>query len=435
MTSEDRNGAKETETREGPELTELRRRARSWFAENVPRTEAAATPEAADEDGAGSTASITLESAKDLHRRMHDAGLAGIAVPQEYGGQGGTAKEQRVVDEEAGRHELGAHFFQIGLGMCAPTILAHGTEGQKRRFLPSLLRGDEVWCQLFSEPGAGSDLASLRTRAARDGDVWTVTGQKVWTSGAQHSDWGIILTRTNPDVPKHQGLTMFIVDLHSPGVTVRPLRQMSGEAHFNEVFLDSVRIPAEHMVGGLDEGWKVATTTLLNERLAVSGRATTGRGTSADTLIDLARRAGRSSEPLVRQALADVWIRERVGRYLRLRLRAAVRAGRPPGPEASLTKLAGAALALRASSVAIAVAGPAVVAWDPTDERGGRWARRLNAAPGASIGGGTSEVLRNIVGERVLELPREPQVDRGVPFRDLLVGSTAPGFDGDAARE
>lgn len=404
---------------ESGEATEFRGRARAWLEAHGRRRQTRSS----NGEGAEQAALLSFEDARELRRALHDARLAGITWPVAYGGLGLTNAEQRVFDEEAAAYDLGTAYFQIGVGMCGPSILGHGTESQRRRFIPPLLRGDEVWCQLFSEPGAGSDIASLQTRAERDGDEWVLTGQKVWTSGAQHSDFGIVLARTDPNVPKHRGLTMFILDMHAPGVAVRPLRQMSGESHFNEVFLDGVHIPADRVLGDLSDGWRVAITTMMNERLAVSGSDTTGRGVGAVALIQLARATGRASEPLLRQALADIWIRERLNGLLRRRLRAATRQGHAPGPEGSLSKLASAMLSIRAGSLAVAIAGPSAVAWDSADERAGRWSRRFNAAPGASIGGGTNEVLRNIIGERVLGLPKEPQIDRDLPFRSLLVGT------------
>ncbi|MCZ7528794.1 MAG: acyl-CoA dehydrogenase family protein [Acidimicrobiia bacterium] len=390
------------------ELAGFRRHVREWLARHAPRP--GQRPPPGDEIE-------RLDRARRMQAALHDAGLVGITWPVEWGGRGLTRREQLVVAEESAAYELGTSVFAIGLGMCGPTVLAHGTDAQRRRYLRPLLRGEEIWCQLFSEPGAGSDVASLRTRAVRDGEAWRVDGQKVWTSGAQHCTFGLLLARTDPDVPKHEGLTMFVVDMRAPGVTVRPLRQMSGESHFNEVFLDDVR--TDEVVGPIGEGWPVARTTLMNERVSVSG-GTTGTGTSADALVRLAQGGDRASDPLVRQALAEVWIREKTLHYVRERVRAAARAGLAPGPEGSVAKLASSDLAQRAASLAVALQGPGALAWDPTDERGERWSRRVCAAPGASIGGGTDEILRNLVGERVLGLPREPAVDRDVPFRDLV---------------
>jgi alkylation response protein AidB-like acyl-CoA dehydrogenase len=280
-----------------------------------------------------------------------------------------------------------------------------------------------VWCQLFSEPGAGSDVASLQTRAVRDGDEWIVNGQKVWTSGAHYSDFGILIARTDPDVPKHLGITMFILDMHSPGVTVKPLRQITGGANFNEVFFDDVRIPDSMRLGDVGGGWRASITTLMNERVAIGAGGAGGRGAASDELIRLARRRGVAGDPVVRQGIVDVLVRERILGYVGQRIRAAVLAGRDPGPEGSVAKLASTVLMKQAADVGVAIAGPGAIAWPEDDERGARWAMGVLGAPGGAIAGGTSEVMKNIIGERVLGLPKEPQVDRDVPFRDLLVGT------------
>jgi alkylation response protein AidB-like acyl-CoA dehydrogenase len=379
-----------------------------------------------DAPASDTRASETLTEAKRYQGALFDAGLAGLTWPKEYGGQGLPSVYQQAFNEEAAGYGLPVLPLTIGFGMCGPTILAVGTETQKRRYIRPLLRADEVWCQLFSEPGAGSDVASLQTRAVPDGDEFVVNGQKVWTSGAHHSDFGALLARTDVDVPKHRGLTMLIVDMHAPGITTRPLRQMNGGANFNEVFFDGVRVPAANVLGQTNQGWAAAITMLMNERVAIgagAGGAVRRAGGGVRAVITLAEARGLNRDPVVRQWLADLYIRQRVQDYVGMRIRSAVRAGRDPGPEGSIAKLAGAELGKRLADVAISIAGLAGQAWDPADRHGSRWSVMVTSAPGGSLAGGTNEVQRNILGERVLGLPREPQVDRDVPFRDLLVGT------------
>jgi alkylation response protein AidB-like acyl-CoA dehydrogenase len=364
-----------------------------------------------------------VERARAFQAAAFDAGLAGIMAPKEYGGQGLSLTEQLIWNEEAAAYEIPTMPLLIGHGMCFPTVLVYGTPEQRERFLRPLLRGDEVWCQLFSEPGAGSDVASLQTRAVRDGDEWIVNGQKVWTSGAHYSDYGILIARTDPDVPKHLGITMFILDMHAPGVTVKPLRQITGGANFNEVFFDDVRIPHSMVLGEVGGGWRAAITTLMNERVAIGAGGAGGGGSAANELIRTARRRGVEADPVVRQGIADVFVRERILSYVGQRIRAAVLAGRDPGPEGSVAKLAGTVLGTRVAALGLGISGASGIAWPADDRHGERWSTAVVGAPGAAIAGGTSEVMKNIIGERVLGLPKEPQVDRDVPFRDLLVGT------------
>jgi alkylation response protein AidB-like acyl-CoA dehydrogenase len=300
--------------------------------------------------------------------------------------------------------------------MAGPTIIAHGTPEQKERFLRPLLRGEEVWCQLFSEPGAGSDLAGLSCRAVRDGDEWVVTGQKVWTSGAHESDWGILLARTDPDQPKHRGITYFLVDMHSPGIEIRPLRQMTGAAHFNEVFLTDVRIPHANVLGDVNGGWGVAMTTLANERVFIGGG---GTGPSFPDLIDLARKLGRTDDPVVRQSLAAAHTRVELLRYLGLRVRTATSRGEMPGVEASVMKLAHATNLKHLGDLAMAIEGAAGMLIGDDAPSGGVWQQQLLSAPSIRIAGGSDEVQRNIMGERALGLPSEPRPDKSAPWREL----------------
>ena len=269
-------------------------------------------------------------------RTLYDGGWAGITWPKEYGGRGGRPIDQVIFGQEQARYGVSNAAFMISIGMAGPTILAHGTVEQKDRFLPPMLRGDEMWCQLFSEPGAGSDLAALATRAVRDGDEWVVTGQKVWTSSPDRARWGMLLARTDGDVPKHRGIGWFVLDMATPGIDVRPLRQMTGESHFSEVFLDGVHIPADRLVGGPGDGWTVAQTTLNSERSSIAG----GMGATPEALVAFARRFGATGDPLVRQRLVDAHIRYELLRFLRYRSQTALSHGRRPGAEASVMKLA-----------------------------------------------------------------------------------------------
>jgi alkylation response protein AidB-like acyl-CoA dehydrogenase len=366
----------------------------------------------------------TVARARAFQRALADAGLAALTYPTEVGGAGLDGEHQKVFDEEASAFELPSRQFVIGLGMCAPTLLEFGTADQQRRYLPALLRADTIWCQLFSEPGAGSDVASLQTRAERDGDEWVVNGQKVWTSGAHYCDYGLLLARTNPDVPKHRGISMLVVDMRLPGITARPLRQIDGHAHFNEVFLDDVRLAHDAVVGEVDDGWRVAVAMLANERVAIGagGSAQQMGGDGFATLLELARREDRTRDAVVRQELVDVYARERILELMGGRIRAALVAGRAPGPEGSVAKLATALLARRSADLGMAIAGPGGQAWS-AGNGGGEQAASVLFAPMLGIAGGTSEIQRNIIGERVLALPKEPVVDRDVAFRELKVGT------------
>jgi acyl-CoA dehydrogenase len=293
--------------------------------------------------------------------------------------------------------------------MVAPTILAHAIPEVKERYLRSLYRGDLVACQLFSEPAAGSDLAGIQTRATRDGDEWVISGQKVWTSGAQQSDLGEIITRTSVDKPKHKGLTMLLVDMKAPGVTVRRLRQMTGGASFNEVFFDEVRVHDSHRLGDVDEGWTVALTTLMNERAAIGG-GIGNRATSLTRIVELARYLGQADDPLVRQQLADSYVKLQVARYTNQRAMAKIRAGQLPGPEMSIAKLAMTQNFQRLTDMLSGMLGPRLTA--DTGEWGTyAFGELVLGVPGMRVAGGTDEVMRNIVGERVLGLPKEPRAN------------------------
>ncbi len=360
-----------------------------------------ATPESG---GVGVTRAVAYQ------RKLAAARLAGITWPIEYGGRGLPGRYQRIYDHEAKAFRVPPRALEIGLGMCGPTLLVHASEEQKRAFIPPLLRGEHVWCELFSEPGAGSDLSSVQTRARLDGSEFVVDGQKLWTSGAQHSDYAACLTRSDPARPKREGITMLVVDMHSPGITVRPLRQITGESHFNEVFLDAVRVPAANAIGEVNDGWRVARTMLAFERQALGALGSGGGGKGGfAALAAEARRRDLSERPEARDRLVRLRIRQMVLRHLTSYLQARARGG--DNAAASVLKLAMAQLVQESALVAVEIAGMHATAWDPADPEGGRWSNQLLSSQSASIGGGTNEIVRNVIAERVLGLPRDEEGD------------------------
>ena len=360
----------------------------------------------------------TMARAKAYRRALCDAGLAGISYPTELGGAGLPTEYDRAFRDES-RDVLPGEdaMFGIGLGMTVPTLLEHGSVELQHRFVPPALRGDEIWCQLYSEPGAGSDLAGLATRAILDGDEWVITGQKVWTSGAQHADLGILIARTDFDVPKHSGITMFVLPMHQPGVTVRPLVQMTGVAEFNEVFLDEARVPADWIVGSVNGGWGIAVALLAHERTSL------GRGNLTDDeskskagrsplpfsgLVARAREHDRLGDPLVRQELAAVYTGERLVPW-----------GTSRGLHPSIGKLWRTIQGRRAAQLAHLLGGATAAAWETDDVDDDYFAYHVLNCRGMSLGGGTDEIQKNTLGERVLGLPREPGPDRNTPFSEL----------------
>jgi len=365
-----------------------------------------------------------LDAARTYRQARFDAGFGWITGPTEYGGRGLSKEYQAAYDTVESQYLTPNQGpYLIGLGMIAPTILAHGTDAAKEAYLRKLWRGDIVACQLFSEPGAGSDLASLQMRAERDGDEWVVNGQKVWTSGAQYSDIGEVIARTDPDQPKHKGLTGFIVDMHAPGVEIRPLRQMTGGASFNEVFFTDVRVPDDHRLSEVNNGWNVALTTLMNERAAI-GAGSDGAGGPGFLLrlTELCRYLGVLDDPIVRQQLASLYIKSRVNSYTNRRALARIKIGQLPGPEMSIAKLASTSLMGDMGDFVSHVLGPRLIA--DTGEWGTyAWSQLVLGTPGMRIAGGTDEVMRNIVGERVLGLPKDPGIDSKSAFKDLKVGT------------
>ncbi len=400
------------------DLEAFRAEVRAWLKANGKRVDDHATGAETD----GETVDY-LTKARVFMNKLYDAGFSGLSWPKEYGGQSLTMNHQRVFNEEANGYDLQSSPFMVTLGMCAPTLLQYGTEAQREEHIPKMLRGDEVWCQLFSEPGAGSDVAGLTTKAVQDGDEWVINGQKVWTSGAHFSKFGLIVTRTNVEVPKHKGISMFIVDMSSPGVTVRPLRQMSGGSGFNEVFFDNVRVPASNLVGEIDHGWMAAIGTLMNERVSIgAGGGGLGRGSGTpqfDNLSELATKVGKKHDSATRQELASIYVEERLIQILGDRMRAGMKAGKAPGPEGSIAKLSGSELGKRSADMAMSLLAETGQAWTDDDEVAAHAASTLLASPGSAIAGGTPEIMRNILGERSLGLPKEPQVDRDMPFKDV----------------
>jgi alkylation response protein AidB-like acyl-CoA dehydrogenase len=348
------------------------------------------------------------------------SGLVVPTWPVAYGGLDLPAALARRIEQVLAPYNLG-RLNPLGLNLCAPALFAHGTERQRLRYLPRIVDNSERWCQLFSEPGAGSDLASLATRADRDGDEWVLTGQKVWTTWAHVSDWGVCLARTDTDVPKRRGITYFLVDLHAPGVEVRPLRHITGEVDFNEVFLDGVRVADGQRVGAEGDGWKVAGATLSGERQMVSGAGSGGvdriGGSGTDALLALARSTGGWDDPVARQQVVRLWSEERIRGWTNARVRATLKAGRSPGPESSVGKVHQGDLNQRIQLAACDLLGAGATAWQgdrlPAEVKG------MLRSRANTIEGGTTEVNKNVVGERVLGLPREPDPYKDAPWKDV----------------
>ena len=396
-----------------PEEAAFRTEARAWLEANAPAKGSAEAFDHMSTPGRNPEMERELaDKARAWQAKLAAGGWACLDWPREYGGRGASTVESIIFEEEQSRFGISRSIFMAALDMAAPTLMSWGTDEQRRRFLNPIRQGEMVFAQLFSEPNAGSDLAGLQTRAVRDGDVFVVNGQKVWNSYAHLADWGILLARTNSDVPKHQGLTYFFVNMDSEGLDPRPLRQMTGGAEFNETFFDNVRIPAENVIGGVNNGWAVAQTTLNSERAAVGAQTTV---VDVPTLVDLAQKQGQDGDPTVRQALAEAWIRSEVLRYLGMRVYTALSQGTEIGPEASIMKLLTGDHIRDTSQTALELLGPEGMLNDDV------WVTRMVSHFAHKIGGGTPEIQRNVIGERILGLPREPRADKGIPFRDLKV--------------
>lgn len=361
-------------------------------------------------------AALYLKRCQAWQATLHDNGWAGIAWPKAFGGRGGTPAQAVIFGQEAGAYDVTTGFIGAAQQLVGPPIMRHGSDEQRARYLKPLLRGEEMWCQLFSEPGAGSDLAALATRAVRDGDEWVVNGQKVWTSNAHHADFGILLARTDPDAPKHKGITFFIVDMRTPGIEIRPLVQATGLSHFSEVFLTDVRIPAANVVGEVHEGWACARTTLASEAGMIGGAGLTS-GFSA--LLALAQQCGRTGEPLVRQALADVYSRERILKFLGMRTQTVIMHKRGSAPDPSVIKNFFTQSLSKRVELAVDLEGAAGMLAGTDAIQDGFWQMQCMAQFSSRIGGGTNEVHRNMIGERALGLPAEARADKDLPWRDI----------------
>ncbi len=356
-----------------------------------------------------------LDEARAWQRKKAAAGWAAPHWPQRHGGRGLSPLLSGVFTSEERNYDVSGNMFSVGVGMVGPTIIEWGTEEQHDSYLAPILSADHIWCQLFSEPGAGSDLAGLSTRALRDGDEWVITGQKVWTTAAHYSHYGLLLARTDHDVPKHRGITAIIVDMSAPGVDVRPIRQIDGAIHFNEVFLDEVRVPVANTIGPVGSGWGVAVTMLAHERSSIGGGGMYG----FDQVLSLARSFGVVGDDVVRQELARMFTRFEVLRYLGYRVRTSAERGEPVGPESSVVKLAVSALYESGGDLVIALEGAAGMLSGEDAPFGGGFQDLFMGQWAPRLGGGTDQIQRNIIGERVLGLPAEPRLDKSMPFRDL----------------
>ena len=426
-----------------PDLDQFRAHARAWLEANATLLPTTAAADAGDADGtspwghgsddvsvfrdlSAADEEAQLEACKRWQRLKFDAGYAMLNWPIELGGRGLPNSYVRAYLAEEARFHVpsGGELPPTSMGLIASTIAAYGTAEQHERFLVPLMRQDIYGCQLFSEPSAGSDLASLTTRASRDGDEWVLDGQKVWTSGARFAQWGLAITRTDFDVPKHRGLTAFLVPFGAAGVDVRPIRQMSGGANFNEVFLSGVRLPDSLRLGPVGDGWRVAITCLGFERDHSSGSSSAHTGGGYKQVLAAAQHFGLTTDPVVRNELADLYIQHKVALYTNRRAAAGLKAGQTPGPEGSLGKLMWTANMTRVSRCISRILGPRLLA--DTGEWGTyAWTAHVLGAPGYQIAGGSDEIQRNIIGERVLGLPSEPRVDKDQPFSKVAVVTTS----------
>ena len=395
-----------------PEEARFREEASSWLAENAPTDDAfrALSP---------------LEQAKVWQKRKYDAGWACIGWAPDFGGRGASAIEEVIWRQEESQYDLPANFFLIGQGMIGPTLMAWASDEDKARFLPQLASGEEVWCQLFSEPAGGSDLAALRTRAEPDGDDWVINGQKIWTSGAHYSDYGVIVVRTDPTVPKHNGLSYFYTDMKAPGVEIKPIKQLTGDSDFNEVYFTDVRVSDSQRLGEVGQGWQVSLTTLMNERAAIGGSfgqmdVSLAMSVAAEVEID-----GRPAleDAAVRTRIADWYVQEAGLKYTGYRSLTALSRGALPGPENSIGKLVGAPKMQAMSSYLMDLLGASgAIADEALAAKAGIIQRAYMGAPGLRIAGGTDEIMANIIAERVLGLPQEPRLDKGIPFNEVPTG-------------
>ena len=403
-----------------PQEAAFRAEARKWIDANAPREFEAELSKA-------SLGRIKLkqhdivEVAKAWQKRKSDGGWVCLHWPREYGGRGATPVERVIWQQEEGVYFKLTSPFQIGEGMCGPTLMAYGSEADKRRYLPKIASGEEIWCQLFSEPSGGSDVAGLRTRAEADGDHWIINGQKIWTSGAHYSDYGILITRTDPNVPKHKGLTMFFIDMKSAGVEVRPIRQANGMREFNEVFFTNLRISDKQRLGAVGDGWNVSLTTLMNERMTIGARLATGFSELFEFCSNLMTEEGLAiDDRATRSKLANWAVKNSGLKYTSMRAISALSKGERPGPENSIGKLVAGSMLQDIAMYAMDLQGASGMLTDPDGaEAAGQFQAMLMSSPSTRIAGGTDEILRNIIAERVLGLPGDIRVDKDVPFNKI----------------
>ena len=402
------------------EEAEFRAGARAFLEQNAQRRE----PGSGLVYRAGNESPEFRQRAKEWQANKADAGYAGITWPKEWGGRGGTAIEQVIYDQEEAKYAVPRGLFDIGLGMCIPTLCTWGTQAHRDRYARKALRGEEIWCQLFSEPAAGSDLAGLRTRADRDADHWVVNGQKIWTSGAHYCDFGVLVTRSDFAAPKHKGLTYFFLDMKSPGIEIRPIKQISGQSHFNEVFFTDVKIPDSQRLGKPGEGWKVSLTTLMNERYTIGGRTSVG----VEDIFELARTIELDDGPAlknaaVRDKLADWYVSSQGLKYSHFRTMTALSRGETPGPESSIGKLVNGSKLQNIAAFALDLMEQGGVLTDPQlVPLAAVFQQTLMTSPSSRIAGGSDEIMRNIIAERVLGLPADVRVDKDLPFSALPTG-------------
>jgi alkylation response protein AidB-like acyl-CoA dehydrogenase len=405
-----------------PEEAAYRAKARAWLEKNaelLDPNEPAADPLAEREDEKAIQASKAWQASK------FDAGWACITWPKEYGGQGGTTMQNVIFNQEQAKFKLPPNIYTIGHGMLGPTIMTHGTPEQKTKYVRAMARGEEIWCQLFSEPAAGSDLAGLRSSAVRDGSDWILNGQKIWSTGAHYSKWGMIVVRTDPNAAKHAGLTYFIVDMESKGIEIRPIKQINGGSGFNEVFYTDVRVPDANRLGSEGDGWRVALTTLMNERVAIGAGSASGGFKNLLKLARDTRKGGRPAirDSAVRQRLADFWVKQQGLKYTGFRTLSALSQGKTPGPEGAIGKAIGAPMAQELAAFAVELQGPMGATRDPAfSTHEALWQNSWLGVPGLRVAGGTDEILKNIIAERVLRLPPEIRLDKDMPFRDVPTG-------------
>jgi alkylation response protein AidB-like acyl-CoA dehydrogenase len=408
-----------------PQEAAFRKEAREWISANAPSQYEEELKKASLGRTQLKGANI-LEVAKAWQKKKADGGWACLHWPKEYGGRGASAIERVIWQQEEGAFGKLSAMFIIGHGMCGPTMMAYAREDHKRRYLPPLASGENIWCQLFSEPAGGSDVAGLRTRAEKRGDDWIINGQKIWTSGAHYSDYGILLTRTDPAVAKHKGLTMFFLDMKSKGVEVKPIRQANGQSEFNEVYFTDVKIPDSQRLGAVNDGWNVALTTLMNERMSIGAGVATGFPEIFDFCSNLMLDEGPAIEDRsVRSKLANWAVKASGLKYTSFRTISALSRGERPGPENSIGKLVAGSMVQEVAMYALDLQGAAGVLSGEQAELAGKFQAMLLRSPGTRVEGGTDEIMRNIIAERVLGLPGDIRVDKDVPFNQIPIKGRA----------